>query len=84
MSVRPNVRRSVRLALSDFTEFVQRAQIVGHGFVLEQLRPLGPGHLAHIDVASRIHAQAMGGHEFGRAQTGAETAKPSDSLAGVV
>src|SRR5262249_18759674 len=68
----------------DLPEFVQRAQVIRPRLVLEGLRPVGPRHLAHIDVAAAVHRQAVGRQELGGTQARAKPAQAGNALAGVV
>src|SRR6516225_9474383 len=51
--------------LYDLTELVQRAQIIRPWLVSESLRPVGPRHLADIEVAVAVYRKPMRRQELG-------------------
>ena len=51
---------------SHLPEFVQRSQIVGPRLIRPGLRPVGPRYLADIEIAARVHRQAVRREELGR------------------
>src|SRR4029079_5448588 len=79
-----SVRTRVQVALSHFSEFVQRAEIVRPGPVDKNLRPARPRPLADIEVAAAVHGEPVRRYELGRTKAGTKAAQPSDTLAGVV
>src|SRR5215510_2921119 len=50
----------------------------------EGLRPVGPRHLAHIEVAVAVHGQSVRRQEFGRTQAWANPTQAGNALARVV
>ena len=55
--------------LSHLLELVQRAQIIWPRLVSEGLRPVGPRHVADIEVAVAVHRKPVRRQELGRAKT---------------
>ena len=63
-----------KVALNHLPEFMQRAQIVGPWFVFVSLRPVGPRHLADIEVAAAIHRKPVRSQELSWTEARAKAA----------
>ncbi len=64
VAARPEGRLAHSL-LYHLPELVQRAQIIRPWLVSESLRPVGPRHLADIEVAVAVHRKPMRRQELG-------------------
>src|SRR5262252_7044831 len=65
-------------------ELVQRAQITWSWLVSESLRPVGPRHLADIEVAVAVHRKPMRRQELGWTKARAKPAESRNALPRVV
>src|SRR6266436_4582463 len=72
------------LSLYRLPELVQRAQTIRPRLVSEGLRPVGPRHLADIEVAVAVHRKPMRRQELGWTKAWAEPTQPGYALARVV
>ena len=70
--------------LSHLPEFVQRSQIIRSRLISEGLRPVGPRHLADIEVAAAVHREPVRRQEIGRAKARTNPTQPGNALARVV
>jgi hypothetical protein len=62
--------------LSHLLELVQRAQIIRPRLVSESLWPVGPRHLADIEVAAAVDRQPMRRQELGWTKAWTKPAQP--------